>query len=60
MKDAEPQTFIDSYNAEYEKLHLAFEEQFWGTKMALSGDYTTELLTSTKSAMEDFLKSPER
>ena len=60
MVVSDPQTFIDSYNAEYEKLHFAFEEQFWGTKMALSGDYNTELLTSTKSAMEDFLKSPAR
>ena len=48
--------FIDSTNANYESLHRAFELQFWGTKMALSGpEYSTEELTRTKGEMEDFL-----
>eukprot|EP00571_Detonula_confervacea_P015345 CAMPEP_0172300836 /NCGR_PEP_ID=MMETSP1058-20130122/2844_1 /TAXON_ID=83371 /ORGANISM="Detonula confervacea, Strain CCMP 353" /LENGTH=670 /DNA_ID=CAMNT_0013010751 /DNA_START=30 /DNA_END=2042 /DNA_ORIENTATION=+ len=48
--------FIDSTNANYERLHLAFELQFWGTKMALSGpEYSTEELTRTKGEMEAFL-----
>ena len=48
--------FIDSTNAGYEKLHLAYELQFWGTKMALSGpEYSTDELTRTKGEMEAFL-----
>ena len=31
-----------------------------GTKMALSGEFNTELLTKTKQAMEDWLKSKDR
>eukprot|EP00400_MALV-I_sp_L67-5_P001204 gene1203-727_t len=60
MVSEDPQAFIDAYNAEYEKVHVAYEDQFWGTKMALSGDYSTDLLTSTKASMEDFLKSQDR
>lgn len=29
------QQFLDAANGEYERVHLAFEEQFWGTKMNL-------------------------
>ena len=29
------QEFIDKCNADYEKVHKEFEDQFWGTKMAL-------------------------
>lgn len=48
--------FIDSTNASYESLHRAFEQQFWGTKMALkSPEYSTEELTRTKGEMEAFL-----
>ena len=51
--------FIDARNAEYETLHLAYEEQFWGTKMGLKkGDFSDELLASTKLAMESWLASP--
>ena len=43
-------------NTQYEVLHRAFEEQFWGTKMALSGEsYSVAELTRTKIAMESFL-----
>lgn len=37
-------------------LHRAFELQFWGTKMALTGaQYSTDELTRTKGEMEAFL-----
>ena len=53
--------FIDSVNVAYESLHRHFEEQFWGTKMALSsGAYSTAALTSTKAELETFLASKER
>ena len=31
--DDELQAFIDESNESYEKVHLAFEEQFWGTSL---------------------------
>ena len=56
----EIQKFIDETNAEYERVHVLFEEQFWGTKMALKeGNYSTALLSSTKEAMESFLGDEE-
>ena len=56
----EIQTFIDETNAEYERVHVLFEEQFWGTKMALqAGTYSTALLSATKEAMESFLGDEE-
>ena len=59
-KMGEIQSFIDEVNVEYEKVHVQFEEQFWGTKMGLQdGDFTTEKLSSTKEAMEAWLRSPE-
>eukprot|EP01052_Picozoa_sp_SAG31_P029297 SAG31_NODE_2901_length_4931_cov_23.498344_2_plen_325_part_00 len=55
------QAFIDQVNAEYEKVHVAYEEQFWGCKMGLreSGSFSTERLSSTKAEMEAWLRSPE-
>mmetsp|Transcript_29894 Transcript_29894/g.62093 ORF Transcript_29894/g.62093 Transcript_29894/m.62093 type:complete len:689 (+) Transcript_29894:84-2150(+) len=48
--------FIDSTNTNYERLHKAFELQFWGTKMNLSGSqYSVDELTRTKTEMEAFL-----
>lgn len=59
--DRELQEFIDATNESYEKLHLDYENQFWGTKMNLAGDtYSTEKLSSTKEAMEAFLRDPGR
>ena len=59
-KVGEIQSFIDAVNLEYEKVHVSYEEQFWGTKMGLKdGDFSTTLLSSTKEAMEEFLRSPE-
>ena len=47
--------FVDSFNHMYASRHYLFEEQFWGTKMALKGDFTAENLASTKKQLEDFL-----
>ena len=58
--------FIDSTNSGYEQVHRRFEEQFWGTKMALSNgtpladgkgptEYSVDELTRTKMEMEAFL-----
>jgi hypothetical protein len=58
--------FIDATNVGYEKVHRSFEEQFWGTKMALSNGtpladgkgpkvYSVDELTRTKMEMESFL-----
>eukprot|EP00814_Leptocylindrus_danicus_P016230 CAMPEP_0116021066 /NCGR_PEP_ID=MMETSP0321-20121206/10165_1 /TAXON_ID=163516 /ORGANISM="Leptocylindrus danicus var. danicus, Strain B650" /LENGTH=633 /DNA_ID=CAMNT_0003491865 /DNA_START=38 /DNA_END=1939 /DNA_ORIENTATION=+ len=50
------QNFVNSFNVLYAEKHKAFEEQFWGTKMNLSeGEYSTDLLASTKSDMEALL-----
>lgn len=57
---ADVQSFINDVNVEYEKVHVAFEEQFWGCKMGLKdGTFSTELLSSTKETMEAWLRSPE-
>eukprot|EP00931_Biecheleriopsis_adriatica_P004309 TRINITY_DN106001_c0_g1_i1.p1 TRINITY_DN106001_c0_g1~~TRINITY_DN106001_c0_g1_i1.p1 ORF type:complete len:701 (+),score=160.91 TRINITY_DN106001_c0_g1_i1:23-2104(+) len=55
------QAFIDDVNEEYEQVHSRFEEQFWGTKMALrEGDFSVDALTRTKGEMESFLADPGR
>mmetsp|Transcript_35582 Transcript_35582/g.86112 ORF Transcript_35582/g.86112 Transcript_35582/m.86112 type:complete len:660 (+) Transcript_35582:68-2047(+) len=52
----EAQAFVDKFNTDYETKHLAFENQFWGTKMALSDPrFTPENLSKTKKAKEDLL-----
>ena len=49
-------SFIHEVNSGYERLHRAFEEQFWGTKMVLSAPhYSVGELTRTKGEMEAFL-----
>ncbi|CAD7924899.1 unnamed protein product [Amoebophrya sp. A120] len=54
------QQFVEAKNREYERLHKAFEEQFWGNKMALkNGDFSPDLLTSTKQAMEAWLANAD-
>jgi len=56
-----PSSFIEEVNTQYEGLHRAFEEQFWGTKMALKdGSYTVDALTKAKGEMEAFLASKEK
>ena len=54
-----PEAFCAAFNADYEAKHYAFETQFWGNKMGLkstdSVQYSTDLLASTKQAMEDLL-----
>jgi len=50
--------FISRINAEYEEKHLAYEKNFWSTKMGLKGA-SSEALTSTKSAYDAFLADAE-
>jgi len=52
--DGNAASLISSLNTQYEKYHLDFENQFWGTKMALKSG-STEELSATKSAYEAFL-----
>ncbi len=48
--------FVDKFNATYESKHLAFEEQFWGTKMALSDPkFSAANLSKTKKEKENLL-----
>mmetsp|Transcript_36260 Transcript_36260/g.91287 ORF Transcript_36260/g.91287 Transcript_36260/m.91287 type:complete len:637 (-) Transcript_36260:178-2088(-) len=55
------QEFIDGVNVGYDKVHRDFEDQFWGTKMALKGDcFSVEKLGETKGKMEAFLADPVR
>lgn len=57
---SEAQIFVNNFNESYAKKHEAFENQFWGTKMALKeGEYSTELLSKTKKEMEDLLSDPK-
>jgi len=59
---AAAQAFVNRFNEEYAAKHHAFEEQFWGTKMALAdrGDvqFNADNLSSTKKEMEDLLGDP--
>lgn len=55
------QAFLDETNLEYERVHKTFEDQFWGTKMALTGGtFSSEKLSSSKDDMEAFLRDQER
>jgi hypothetical protein len=52
----EAKAFVDQFNADYEIKHLEFENQFWGTKMALSDPkYNATNLSKTKKEKEDLL-----
>lgn len=58
LEDAK--AFCESFNADYETKHKAFEEQFWGTKMALKDpSFNAENLSKTKKEMEDLLSDPD-
>ncbi|KAJ3306553.1 hypothetical protein HDV03_004682 [Kappamyces sp. JEL0829] len=46
--------FVAAFNSKYEKLHRAYEENFWATKMALKGA-SRQQETATKAALDDFL-----
>ncbi len=52
---AAAQAFVDEFNQSYESKHLAFEQQFWGTKMALSDTsdlvFSAVNLSKTKTEM---------
>jgi oligoendopeptidase F len=57
---ADARAFVDDFNERYAQKHEAFENQFWGTKMALKqGEFSTELLNQTKKDLEDLLSDPE-
>jgi hypothetical protein len=60
---AAAQTFVDNFNKSYAEKHEMFENQFWGTKMALTSSeetpYSTDLLSKTKKEMEDLLSDAE-
>jgi hypothetical protein len=49
------QAFVDKFNGSYEAKDLAFEQQFWGTKMVLSDSrelvFSAENLSKTKTEM---------
>lgn len=56
----EIQAFVDNFNQDYAAKHEAFEDQFWGTKMALSHpSFSSENLALTKKEMEDLLANSE-
>ena len=46
--------FIESFNAEYARVHKAYEDNFWATKMNLEGN-STDALTASFNALEAFL-----
>lgn len=50
--------FINDMNAQYEKVHLAYEDNFWSTKMALKG-HSMEALSATKTAYDTWLSNPD-
>lgn len=56
---AAAQAFVDEFNSSYEARHFAFEQQFWGNKMALSDTadliFSAENLSKTKTEMENLL-----
>ena len=55
----EARSFVNDFNQQYEAKHEAFENQFWGTKMALKDEsYTAENLSKTKTEMENLLSDP--
>jgi hypothetical protein len=60
---AKAQIFVNTFNKNYAEKHEEFENQFWGTKMALSSTddvtYSTDLLSKTKKDMEDLLSNPD-
>ena len=57
------QAFVNKFNEDYSHKHYAFEEQFWGTKMALDSreevTFSSDELSRTKKEMEDLLSDPK-
>ncbi|WIA33193.1 hypothetical protein OEZ86_006339 [Tetradesmus obliquus] len=49
--------FISDLNNKYEKVHKAFEDNFWATKMNLQG-CSSEALARTKTDYDSFLADP--
>jgi hypothetical protein len=57
---AEAKAFVDKFNADYEAKHERFEDQFWGTKMALRDPkFSAENLSQAKKEKEDLLSDFE-
>jgi hypothetical protein len=53
---SDAKAFVNAFNADYESKHARFEDQFWGTKMALSDPkFSAENLSTTKKEKEDLL-----
>ena len=50
--------FVDRVNVEYERVHKAFEDNFWAVKMNLQGN-STEALTQSKLEMDNFLSNKD-
>ena len=46
--------FIDAFNSDYARIHKAYEDNFWATKMNLKGN-STDALTESFNALEAFL-----
>ena len=46
--------FIDTFNADYARIHKAYEDNFWATKMNLEGN-STDALTASFNELEAFL-----
>ena len=51
------QRFIDGVNAEYERLHTAFEAQFWGMKMGLTSAHAP--LSGAAPGLADAFVAPK-
>jgi len=50
--------FINKMNSDYEEKHLAYEKDFWSTKMGLKGA-SVESLAATKNDYDAFLSDAE-
>ncbi|KAF8067346.1 pam-b [Scenedesmus sp. PABB004] len=56
---ADVTAFIEDVNQAYEKVHRAYEANFWSTKMALRG-CSAEALAASKNEYDAFLADPAR
>eukprot|EP00931_Biecheleriopsis_adriatica_P003545 TRINITY_DN105347_c0_g1_i1.p1 TRINITY_DN105347_c0_g1~~TRINITY_DN105347_c0_g1_i1.p1 ORF type:complete len:723 (+),score=126.76 TRINITY_DN105347_c0_g1_i1:34-2169(+) len=55
-QEATVQSFIDGVNEEYERLHFAFESEYWSTRMAIDRtDIASDALNASKTELEAFL-----
>eukprot|EP00878_Enallax_costatus_P001069 GHUV01001206.1.p1 GENE.GHUV01001206.1~~GHUV01001206.1.p1 ORF type:complete len:671 (+),score=225.42 GHUV01001206.1:78-2090(+) len=54
---ADVTSFVEDLNVKYEKVHKAFEDNFWATKMNLKG-CSSDALSKTKTDYDSFLADP--